>query len=96
MKRIIMMFALTVLLVVALSMSAVMAFAVSSDTCTNNGCKEGPTREHTGSPSGKDKETTPFDTATTQQNSPNAKKANKLTTCVLLPNGNPKPGQENC
>jgi hypothetical protein len=91
------------LLLVAALMAAMMtvataapAFAVSSGTCTNNGCKEGPTKEHFGSPSGKNTDKTPFSTSTTQQNSPKAKKANKLTECVLLPNGNPKPGQENC
>jgi|SRR5215203_2904186 len=95
-KRISLLMAAALLAAMMMVAMAAPAFAASSDTCTNKGCKEGPTKLHTGSPSGKDKETTPFDTTTTQQNSPKAKKANKLTECVLLPNGNPKPGQENC
>jgi hypothetical protein len=92
----------TAALVAAMMLVATAAPAFAAKTCPGPGCKDDTSTDlHTGSPSGKDKDTTPFDTVTetSQQNSPNAKKANKeviVSTCVLLPNGNPKPGQPDC
>jgi hypothetical protein len=99
MKRIILMLTVAAFLVAALTITAPLAFAGSSDTCTNNGCKDKGTvnKDNTGSPSGNDKDTTPFstDTTTTTQNN-SEKNPNKVTTttCVLLPNGENKPGQD--
>ena len=102
MRRILMVLAVAALLVAMAAYTVAPAFAANDGTCTNNGCKVGPKTNdpNTGSPSGKDKSTTPFstDTQTTQQNSTNSPNPNKqtTTTCVLLPNGNPKPGQPGC
>ena len=101
MKRIILMLTVAAMMVMALTITAPMAFAASSDTCTNNGCKDKGTvnNDKTGSPSGNDKDTTPFSTNTTTTAQNNSEKnPNKVTTtnCVLLPNGSPKPGQEGC
>jgi hypothetical protein len=100
MKRMMMMVALAAFLVAALSVSALSAFASNDGTCTNNGCKDKGTAEelNSGSPSGKDKDPqTPFSTETTTTTQNNSEKnPNKVTTseCVLLPNGDPKPGQD--
>ena len=90
-KRISLLIAAALMAAMMMVATAAPAFAASSDECTNNGCKDTGPKEHTGSPSDKDKDTTPFTTETSQQNSPKAKKANKETEAVLLPNGNPAP-----
>ena len=71
--------------------TAAPAFAVSSDTCTNNGCKENNKKGPT-SPAESETANDPFlqTQETSQQNSPNAKKANKVTlgpTCNYTPGG---------